>query len=405
LFFVRDHLGSPALAMQAKRTIVSGSTYRWELQPVESYEYAPYGDPTIHVPATDGSPQSAGRLALKDFESFAMTGAKSTESLLDRNDVGRPSGSSGNTWTRSGAVPVAKSFLGWSHLFTGRPWDADVRQYYIRHRWYEPLTGRWTAVDPIGYDGGINQYQYCGGNGVSFVDMTGLARLFVASATKGMPHTFVAVLWDNGTGLSQYDYPDFLRHDHSHKQPNLPEGYTHFQGYIPDDIARAGFEHLRHRFGVDPERARDEYDLFTKNCNTATKEFLSVSLRLKAAKQLSSSSAAWGATTSAASLAAVGGLLAIGTTPFPAGLPEAGGQDPNTYANFFQCSGMTREQQFLEGIMDGLNAGGSPGSTTGTVGRTLEIVRRSMRNLPPYMDSTSALARWGEGFEGILQLP
>jgi len=174
LFFVRDHLGSPALAMQAKRTLVSGSTYRWELQPVESYEYAPYGDPTIHVPATDGSPQSAGRLAPKELESFAMTGAKSTESLLDRNDVGRPNGSSGNTWTRNGSVPVAKSCLGWSHLFTGRPWDADVRQYYIRHRWYEPLTGRWTAVDPIGYSGGLNQYQYCGGNGVNFADLTGL---------------------------------------------------------------------------------------------------------------------------------------------------------------------------------------------------------------------------------------
>jgi len=41
-------------------------------------------------------------------------------------------------------------------------------------RWYAPYFARWLSRDPIGYDGGANLYEYCGGNPVGAADPTGL---------------------------------------------------------------------------------------------------------------------------------------------------------------------------------------------------------------------------------------
>jgi len=45
---------------------------------------------------------------------------------------------------------------------------------YMRNRWYDPNTGRFTQEDPIGYAGGSNLYAYVGNNPVSFSDPFGL---------------------------------------------------------------------------------------------------------------------------------------------------------------------------------------------------------------------------------------
>jgi len=187
LFLVRDHLGSVVMTLKAQKTCTMWmeppgpgegdpecGAWAYVLNPIETFEYDPYGQPTAHVPASEDTPSGAGYLALKTAGAFAMPGEKSGYTLLDRNDIGRSNGTPGNTWVRNGAVPAAQSHYGWNYLFTARPWDSDVRQYYVRHRWYDPLQGRWTAVDPIGYRGGLNQYAYCGGNPVCFIDLTGL---------------------------------------------------------------------------------------------------------------------------------------------------------------------------------------------------------------------------------------
>ena len=41
------------------------------------------------------------------------------------------------------------------------------------HRFYQPQTGRWLNRDPIGYDGGMNLYEYCGDDPVNEVDPSG----------------------------------------------------------------------------------------------------------------------------------------------------------------------------------------------------------------------------------------
>jgi RHS repeat-associated protein len=152
------------------------------------HEYSPYGTPAIHAPATDGNPQSEGRLVTKSYNGqFAPDGVKFSNNILDPADIGRPTSSFNNygaTWVRNGAIPAAQSALGWAHMFTARPWDSNIRQYYFRHRWYDPHQCRWVSLDPLGYSGGIEQYAYCGWNPICFVDPLGLEGY--SEALRGM---------------------------------------------------------------------------------------------------------------------------------------------------------------------------------------------------------------------------
>ncbi|EQB4819418.1 RHS repeat-associated core domain-containing protein, partial [Citrobacter amalonaticus] len=42
----------------------------------------------------------------------------------------------------------------------GQQWDKETGLYYNRHRYYDPLQGRYITQDPIGLKGGWNHYQY-----------------------------------------------------------------------------------------------------------------------------------------------------------------------------------------------------------------------------------------------------
>jgi len=45
---------------------------------------------------------------------------------------------------------------------------------YMRNRWYDPNTGRFTQEDPIGFAGGVNLYAYAGNDPVTYSDPFGL---------------------------------------------------------------------------------------------------------------------------------------------------------------------------------------------------------------------------------------
>lgn len=47
--------------------------------------------------------------------------------------------------------------------------------YYNWRRYYDPKTGRYISVDPIGLSGGINQYAYVGNNPLMWYDPYGLS--------------------------------------------------------------------------------------------------------------------------------------------------------------------------------------------------------------------------------------
>ncbi|OZN07749.1 RHS element protein, partial [Escherichia coli] len=58
----------------------------------------------------------------------------------------------------------------------GQQHDEESGLYYNRHRYYDPLQGRYIIQDPIGLAGGINPYSYVMNNPVQWIDPLGLAH-------------------------------------------------------------------------------------------------------------------------------------------------------------------------------------------------------------------------------------
>ncbi len=71
--------------------------------------------------------------------------------------------------------------------FQGQYFDAETGLHYNRHRYYHPVIGRFTSVDPIGLVGGNNGYEYAP-NPVGWVDPLGLmAKTGDCGVAKGLP--------------------------------------------------------------------------------------------------------------------------------------------------------------------------------------------------------------------------
>ncbi len=76
---------------------------------------------------------------------------------------------------------------------------------YKRNRYYDPASGRFTQVDPIGLGGGLSAYGFGGGDQVSFGDPFGLCKGVVQAPTA--PCAMIAILLgeDNSHGKAGYD--------------------------------------------------------------------------------------------------------------------------------------------------------------------------------------------------------
>ena len=57
------------------------------------------------------------------------------------------------------------------HKFTGKPEDAAIELYYFNARYYDPVPGRFTSLDPAA--SGLNWYLYCRNRPLAYFDPNG----------------------------------------------------------------------------------------------------------------------------------------------------------------------------------------------------------------------------------------
>jgi RHS repeat-associated protein len=48
------------------------------------------------------------------------------------------------------------------YAFDGHDFDPEVGVQYERLRHFDPQTGRWLTVEPVGYEADVNLYRYVG---------------------------------------------------------------------------------------------------------------------------------------------------------------------------------------------------------------------------------------------------
>lgn len=101
---------------------------------VEGYEYDAYGRQTLFAPGLNGVVDFGGD------DSVTIGGS----SLLDN-----------------------------PYLYTGRELDSETGLYYYRARQYDPIKGRFLQRDPIGYEDGLNLYEYVKSNPLRYTDPYG----------------------------------------------------------------------------------------------------------------------------------------------------------------------------------------------------------------------------------------
>jgi RHS repeat-associated protein len=64
--------------------------------------------------------------------------------------------------------------------YTGQAWLPELGMYHYKARIYSPVLGRFLQVDPIGYDGGINLYNYADVDPLNYTDPSGNHPVVVA---------------------------------------------------------------------------------------------------------------------------------------------------------------------------------------------------------------------------------
>jgi RHS repeat-associated protein len=89
----------------------------------------------------------------------------------------------GHQKTADGESTLDGSPSSWFGSLVALKTDGSGLQY-LRNRYYDPKTGRFTQEDPIGLAGGLNLYGFAGGDPVNFSDPFGLIPCWLAGAWR-----------------------------------------------------------------------------------------------------------------------------------------------------------------------------------------------------------------------------
>ncbi|MGH7627287.1 MAG: RHS repeat-associated core domain-containing protein, partial [Gemmatimonadaceae bacterium] len=132
---------------------------------VGEYAYAPGTDAPIAL--VTGSGSGSLQQYVQDVNGNVVGLFTGSSSITERE-----------TYAPWGALePGAMTALGDTNRlrWKGLVWEGDSTQlYYVRARWYDPLSRRFVSEDPLGVDGGVNPYPYAANDPVNGWDPAGL---------------------------------------------------------------------------------------------------------------------------------------------------------------------------------------------------------------------------------------
>ncbi len=136
--------------------------------------------------------------------------------------------------------------------------DAETQNYYVRNRYYLPTLGRWLTRDPIGYQGGINLYEYVQSSPVANVDAEGLSigtglmvmaePINVSAISRGVANTLEAPFkWIGGVvnAAASWLYAGKMAQVNGRAQSNYYQQI--YDGKIPANVT-AGSPEQRENF-------------------------------------------------------------------------------------------------------------------------------------------------------------
>ena len=113
-----------------------------------------------------------------------------------------------DTWGRPSVFdatgrPTAASATGNRFLFQGREYAWSTGLYYFRARWLDSVIGRWLSQDPLGSQGGLNQYLAFADNPANLIDPSGLLYCDINVTLGAGPGVTFGVMLDS-SGISPY---------------------------------------------------------------------------------------------------------------------------------------------------------------------------------------------------------
>jgi RHS repeat-associated protein len=94
--------------------------------------------------------------------------------------------------------------------YTGQVWLPEARVYHYKARAYAPALGRFLQIDPIGYAGGANLYNYVGADPINFIDPLGLQGQCVVGGYREVARYVNSGPWGKAGGVVwSKAYPEY----------------------------------------------------------------------------------------------------------------------------------------------------------------------------------------------------
>ncbi len=104
---------------------------------------------------------------------------------------------------------LSRSAIGNRILWQGREYSWTTGLYYFRNRWYGPTIGRWISKDPIGINGGLNVYAFCGNDPINRTDPSGLFVGGIVSRKVGWSRVIITDVKGKQVTLTNHGLEDF----------------------------------------------------------------------------------------------------------------------------------------------------------------------------------------------------